>query len=382
MPKVFRAPGGSVQTPKQPNKPILGVSTSRAVVIGSFPAGPSYSPQQVKTLRDFERRFGGLRAGNLSSLVVSQFFANGGSDIWVISTGATFLRKASPLLKGLSLVPRIPFANLLLIPETFELSDRDVDQVYRQSVFVAVKQSLVYILDLPRRSSSFRTIHDLTSWVQSRQELYQPNVVVYFPFIQVHAVRKNSPTITMPSSGTLAGIYARVDQAQGVWKAPAGAEANLREVVGLEPVLGRNDQQSLTVANINPLTRKASAGYMAWGARTLSSDSEWKYVPVQRTAIYLRQSIQLGLKWAVFEPNDEPLWAQIRLFVGTFLETMFRQGAFQGRKARDAYFVRCGRDTITLPDQTAGRVNLVVGFAPLKPAEFIVIHIQQQAQSL
>jgi uncharacterized protein len=124
-------------------------------------------------------------------------------------------------------------------------------------------------------------------------------------------------------------------------------------------------------------------GAVSWGARTLvgadAEASEWKYVPVRRLALFLEESLFRGTKWVVFEPNDEPLWAQIRLNVGAFMHTLFRQGAFQGKTPRDAYFVKCDSETTTQDDINRGVVNVVVGFAPLKPAEFVVIRIQQMA---
>ena len=265
MPEAFRVPGTSIQTPKLLSKKIVGVPTSTAVLIGSFPKGPVYSAQQIRTLRDFEQKFGGFRNDALASSVVHQFFTNGGTDIWLISVGSKFLGKAGPFLKGLSLVSRVKSASLLLVPETFELADREVDQVYRHAVSVAVKQGLIYVLDLPRRSSSFRTTKDVTIWVKSRREIHRPNVAVYFPFVQIQSSSRNSKATTIPVSGTLAGIYARMDQSRGVWKAPAGTEASLRRIVGLKPVLSSNDNKILGSANINPLARLPIRGICCLG---------------------------------------------------------------------------------------------------------------------
>jgi phage tail sheath protein FI len=124
-------------------------------------------------------------------------------------------------------------------------------------------------------------------------------------------------------------------------------------------------------------------GPIAWGARTLEGadilTSEWKYIPVRRTALFLEESLYRGLKWVVFEPNDEPLWSQIRLNVGAFMHRLFRQGAFQGTNPKDAYLVKCDSETTTQADINLGIVNIVVGFAPLKPAEFVIIKIKQLA---
>jgi phage tail sheath protein FI len=139
----------------------------------------------------------------------------------------------------------------------------------------------------------------------------------------------------------------------------------------------------LNPLGINCLRAKVPVGPVVWGSRTLQGNdqlaSEWKYIPVRRTALFIEESLYRGTQWVVFEPNDEPLWAQIRLNVGAFMHNLFRQGAFQGRTPRDAYFVKCDKETTTQNDINLGIVNIVVGFAPLKPAEFVIIKIQQIA---
>jgi phage tail sheath protein FI len=168
-----------------------------------------------------------------------------------------------------------------------------------------------------------------------------------------------------------------------VWKAPAGTEARLSNVQQLEVPLNDSQNGVLNPIAINCLRTFPSYGKVCWGARTLDGSdqraSEWKYVPVRRLALFLEESLYRGTQWVVFEPNDEPLWAQIRLNIGAFLQNMFRQGAFQGRSPREAYFVRCDRETTTQNDINLGVVNILVGFAPLKPAEFVVISFQQIA---
>jgi uncharacterized protein len=187
------------------------------------------------------------------------------------------------------------------------------------------------------------------------------------------------------ASGTLAGVYARTDAARGVWKAPAGTEATLRNAT---VVTKMNDLENgqLNELGVNALRSFPIYGNISWGARTLDGadqiGSEYKYVPVRRTALYIEESLYQGLKWVVFEPNDAPLWAAIRLNVGAFLNNLFRQGAFQGATAREAYFVKCDSETTTQNDIDRGIVNILVGFAPLKPAEFVVVRIQQIAGQL
>jgi hypothetical protein len=168
-----------------------------------------------------------------------------------------------------------------------------------------------------------------------------------------------------------------------VWKAPAGLEATLNGVPELSVPLSDGEIGQLNPLGINSLRAFAGAGRVVWGARTLkgadSLANEWKYIPVRRTALFIEESLFRGTQWVVFEPNDEPLWAQIRLNVGTFMNDLFRQGAFQGSTPRDAYFVKCDKETTTQSDIDRGIVNIHVGFAPLKPAEFVVIRLQQIA---
>ncbi len=168
-----------------------------------------------------------------------------------------------------------------------------------------------------------------------------------------------------------------------MWKAPAGLDASLVGVQQLRVKLTDAENGELNQLGINCLRTFPAAGHVVWGARTLQGAdrlaSEWKYIPVRRTALYIEESLFRGTQWVVFEPNDEPLWAQIRLNVGAFMQNLFRQGAFQGKTPRDAYFVKCDKETTTQNDINLGIVNIVVGFAPLKPAEFVVIQLQQIA---
>jgi len=181
----------------------------------------------------------------------------------------------------------------------------------------------------------------------------------------------------------VAGIFARTDTQRGVWKAPAGLDAVLNNVPALSVDLTDPENGELNQLGINCLRVRIPAGRVVWGARTLQGDdrlaSEWKYVPVRRTALFIEESLYRGTQWVVFEPNDEPLWAQIRLNVGAFMHNLFRQGAFQGTTPKDAYFVKCDKETTTQNDINLGIVNIIVGFAPLKPAEFVIIKLQQMA---
>lgn len=209
------------------------------------------------------------------------------------------------------------------------------------------------------------------------------NASVFFPRLRQPNILRNNQIETFVPSGAIAGVMARTDASRGVWKAPAGLSATLRGVSDFSVPLTDAENGELNPLGLNCLRTMPPAGRVVWGSRTLQGDdrlaSEWKYIPVRRTALFIEESLFRGLAWAVFEPNDEPLWGQIRLNVTAFMHTLFRQGAFQGSKPDLAYLVKCDSETTTQDDINRGVVNVLVGFAPLKPAEFVVIKLQQLA---
>lgn len=209
------------------------------------------------------------------------------------------------------------------------------------------------------------------------------NAALFFPrLLQPNPLRANQIESFAPS-GAVAGVFARTDAERGVWKAPAGVAAELRGVPGLSVSLTDAEIGELNPLGVNCLRNRPPAGRVVWGTRTLQGDdrraSEWKYISVRRFALFIEESLFRGLDWVVFEPNGETLWAQIRLNVGAFMHNLFRQGAFKGTSRQEAYFVKCDKETTTDNDINLGIVNVVVGFAPLKPAEFVVLKIQQIA---
>jgi uncharacterized protein len=209
------------------------------------------------------------------------------------------------------------------------------------------------------------------------------NAALYFPrVVEADPLREGQPSTFVPC-GLIAGIMTRTDTQRGVWKAPAGLDAAINGIQGLEVNLTDAENGMLNPLGVNCLRSFPVNGRVVWGARTLRGADqladEYKYVPVRRLALYIEESLYRGTQWVVFEPNDEPLWAQIRLNVGAFMHNLFRQGAFQGKTPREAYLVKCDSETTTQNDINLGIVNILVGFAPLKPAEFVIIKIQQLA---
>jgi uncharacterized protein len=203
---------------------------------------------------------------------------------------------------------------------------------------------------------------------------------IYYPWIRSNDPigAGPNPQILLPPSPFLAGIYARIDNSRGVFKAPAGTEAGVVGALAPATTISDTDQDGLNPIQVNAIRTVPAGGIVVWGTRTIGSDASWRYIPVRRMAIFLRVSIYYGIQWAVFEPNDEPLWAALRLNIRAFMLTQFRAGAFQGSKPDDAFFVKCDATTTTQQDIDNGVVNILVGFAPLKPAEFVVLKLSQK----
>ncbi|MCB0165239.1 MAG: phage tail sheath family protein [Anaerolineae bacterium] len=302
-----------------------------------------------------------------------------GSTGWNTTTGAGALTGSSAAKTGLHALDKItPFIfNILCIPAAVDLETADMQTVYNEALTYAEGKRAFLIIDVPQN-----TAYDAMDTYLTDRGFQSNNAAIYYPRVIIpDALQGNNPR-EVASSGTLAGVYARTDAQRGVWKAPAGTEANMRNAtVALK--MSDPENGGLNPFGVNALRNFPIYSDVVWGARTINGAdqkaSEWKYIPVRRTALYIEESLYQGLKWVVFEPNDEPLWAQIRLNVGAFMNSLFRQGAFQGKTSREAYFVKCDRETTTQNDIDRGIVNIVVGFAPLKPVEFVVLKIQQIA---
>jgi hypothetical protein len=276
--------------------------------------------------------------------------------------------------------------NLLCIPPyTPDTADNGIATTWTAAAKLCKERRALLIVDAPQDW----TVTDAADNVTDFSAIERAYAAIYFPRLRMPDPLQDNKLADFAPCGVVAGIMSRTDAQRGVWKAPAGIEANLQGVLGLSvnglPAnLTDEENGRLNPLGVNCLRSMPTIGHVVWGARTLEGAnplaSQWKYVPVRRLALYIEESLFRGTQWVVFEPNDEPLWSQIRLNLGAFMHTLFRQGAFQGSSPRDAYFVKCDRDTTTQTDIDSGIVNIVVGFAPLKPAEFVVIRIQQIAQ--
>jgi uncharacterized protein len=271
--------------------------------------------------------------------------------------------------------------NILCLPAAANLLPATTMRAaYAEAEAYCEERRAFLIIDIP---DSTDDLDAMQTWLNDNATLRHRNAAVYFPRVLIADPLNQGRLRAFGGSGTMAGVYAQTDGARGVWKAPAGTDARLRNVQDLAYVLTDRQNGALNPLGANCLRNFPIFGNIAWGARTLDGAdqqaSEWKYVPVRRLALFLEESLFRGTKWVVFEPNDEPLWSQIRLNVGAFMQSLFRQGAFQGQTPKEAYLVKCDKETTTQTDINLGIVNIVVGFAPLKPAEFVIIKIQQLA---
>ncbi len=278
---------------------------------------------------------------------------------------------------GMQALLDVDLFNILCIPETRDLLPETAGTaVIQTAIALAESRRAFYVVDAP----AGKTLTTIAAWAAG---LPSRNAAVYFPAVQIADPLDSFRPRPMAPSGTVAGLYARTDSNRGVWKAPAGTDGNLAGLAGLSLTMNDMDNGSLNPKGVNALRAFAAYGVVAWGARTLKGSDqqadEYKYVPVRRLALFLEETLYRNTQWVVFEPNDEPLWSQIRLNIGAFLQSLFRQGAFQGKSPKEAYFVRCDSSTTTQTDINNGIVNIIVGFAPLKPAEFVVIKLQQIA---
>ncbi|WP_151769759.1 phage tail sheath family protein [Streptomyces abyssomicinicus] len=279
---------------------------------------------------------------------------------------------------GIQALRGVADVNLLVLPElaSYERTE-DALTVISAARLLCEERRIFLLVDAP---SAWTGVDSARAGLAAFDAVRGDHAALYFPHL-----RLTDPLTgrlrSFPPSGAVAGVIARTDAERGVWKAPAGTGARLAGVRSLTVDLTDRETGLLNPLGVNCLRAFPATGPVVWGARTLAgsdaAESEWTFVPVRRLALHVEESLQRGLQWVVFEPNDENLWQQIRLAASAYLHTLFRQGAFKGSTPREAYFVKCDSDTTTAEDIENGVVNVLVGIAPVRPAEFVIVQIQQ-----
>ena len=363
---------------------IKGVPTSITAFVGRTRDGPSDRPLVIYSFDEFERLFGGLWSGSRLGFSVRDFFRNGGTTAVIARTHAVG-DELSEAKRGLDLLDQADHINLLVMPP-YETDETVGPEVQKAAVAYCQRRRAMLLVDPPptwdRMSASEITEDFASSSVAAAVEIARENVALYFPRLRQHNPLQDRVESFAPS-GAVAGVIARIDRQRGFWKSPAGDDAVLIGDSDLSAQLTAPEIDVLNRRSINCLRTVPGGRIIIWGSRTLATDNmsarEWRFLAVRRTALYLEESLIRGTRWAEFEPNDATLWKNIRRDVAAFLNGLFLQGAFQGHTPSESYYIKCDEDTTTQADIDRGVVNLVVGFAPIKRAEFVVLHIQQVA---
>lgn len=372
---------------------IRGAPTSVTAFVGRASRGPVDSPIPIRSFGAFTREFGGL-SGPMS-YAVHQFFEAGGFEALIvrvanaahigdvpprsgdgpitdidIATGPTL--KADG--RGIYALDKTESFNLLVIPP-YSFDDDVGPNAWEAARIYCRNRRAMLLIDPP---SHWRSAAEAAAEIDAFRGMADENAALYFPRVQMSDPLQEGRPRAFAPSGLIAGLYARTDAERGVWKAPAGRSAALPGVQGVTVELSDDENGLLNPLAVNCLRTIPGAGFVVWGARTLAGirPSDWRYVNVRRLALYIEESLHRGMEWAAFESNDEQLWTRLRESAGAFLHDLFRRGAFQGSAPHEAYFVKCDGQTTTQNDIDRGIINVVVGIAPLKPAEFVVLRIR------
>ena len=374
------AAGGSsalitAASPALADAPIAQAPSGVALFVGRTLRGPVGVATPCHGFAEFTAAFGGADAQSELAVSVRLFFANGGTRALVLGLPVPDGQAYAAAWQAAD-AAKAAF-DLLVLPR-----DAAIDPATRRglwapaSVWCARRRAFL-IMDPPDDWTDPPSVLAPVGGVEAlRAGMARDHAAVFYPRLRI-AARAGGQAVG--PAGAVAGLMARTDAAKGVWKAPAGTTADLRGVTGVERNLTTAEAGQLNAQGVNPI-RPFPQGLLSWGSRTLdgadSLGSDYKYIPVRRTALIIEQSLYQGLQWVVFEPNGPALWAKLRNDVGGFLQALFQQGAFQGKTPKEAYFVACDANTTTQVDIDNGVVNLVIGFAPLRPAEFVILSFQ------
>lgn len=391
MPGENTISAGKTEEQEGVSQSITGVETSVTAFIGRTTGGPVEEPVEIADFAGFENTFGELDFNFPVTQAVRDFFQNGGITALVVRLCRNDANEpldigsylGDPSEKtGINALLKADIFNLLSIPPDSAGGDVPLP-VYHAALLFCVEKNAMLLVDPPAAWSAGKNSADAAAGAENGLESLgfegppARNAALYFPRV-VETDPATGNNVTVVPSGIIAGIMANTDNAQGVWKAPAGIDADLEGIEKIEIDLTDKDSELLNPSGINTLRHFPTIGNVVWGARTLrgadSLNDEYKYIPVRRLTLYIQESLNRGLKWTIFEPNGEVLWSSIRAEINAFMTRLLQAGAFAG-----SFFVTCDATTTTPTDIDQGIVNVTVGFAPVKPAEFVVLEIQLPA---
>lgn len=348
-------PGAPIDEIVPSPRSIAAWDTSVTAIVGTCDQGPLHVPTEVLSIPDFETAYGDAGRSRLGQ-ALTDFLANGGTRALAVRAEAVV-----PALRVLAVV-EVPFQLLVIDPamvRSGDLAEADVLCEERRAFLVA---------DAERGETTLGVVPADLVAVGAR------NAAVYYPRVV------DAAGVPRPVAPCVAGVFARNDRTRGVWKMSAGSSAQVVGVVDVESRIADRELDRLTGRCVNVVRRMPDGNVVVWGSRTVAPDPEWKYVNVRRFLLFLEHSIEEGLQWVVFEPNGEPLWAQVRAAVEEFLASLWRRGAFPGARPEDGFFVQCDHTTMTEDDVRAGRLVVLVGVATIRPAEFVIVRIGLHTQ--
>lgn len=368
-------PGKYIQGVSGAMHSIKGATTSKTAFIGITAKGPLDQALPVSSFTDFQNKYGNFLPDNYLAYAAYQFFENGGQQLYIarvkpIEDGAL---QESAYEKAFSLLDPIHDISLIAVPGIGSLTLFGFASAYCKN-----RRDCFFIGDTDSKTDTQKDVESFINNLRHKSSFG----AVYFPWLKINdPAGLSSGPIAVPPSGSVAGIFSRMDAQSGVWKAAAGMGSEIMNAIGLTATIHDQGQSSLNSIGVNTIRDFPGRGIFIWGARTLAtqSDPEYRYVAVRRTSIFIEQSILKSTEWVVFEPNNETLWEEIRTLISSFMMDLFRKGAFQGNKPDEAFFVKCGRNTTSQNEIDQGTFNILLGFAPLRPAEFLLLRITLHA---
>ncbi len=371
----IKRPGKYFQEITSGIQSIERLTTSTSAFVGISEKGPQDHALLISSFVEFQITFGGFLKGNCLAYSVLQFFENGGTRLYIarVSLKDSRAPNESDYQNTFSLLDPIPDINLIAVPGIGSPS-----MVSFGSGYCEKRGNCFFLGDMNLTDDSLTDAQNFINSINIKNSFGS----VYFPWIRIKdPVGFSRNSIAVPPSGSVASIFARTDITRGVWKASAGIESAIKGAVGITANISDTEQNTLNPIGVNAIRKFPNMGILIWGARTLATqtDPEYKYIPVRRTSMFIEQSISRGIQWAVFEPNDEALWERIRIVVNNFMIDLFKDGAFQGSKADESFFVKCGRDTTSQNEINQDIFNIVLGIAFVRPAEFTILKITQKA---
>ena len=376
-------PGVFVEETSTTPKTIEAVTTAVTAFVGITSRDSLSKPQAVNGMADYLNSFGSVFSSDgVMALAVQAFFLNGGRTAYicpVTSDVHAYTRFFDEVSQNLAI-------NIIVLPGQYWSEDGTGNAVISMAQAHCDKfKNRMLIIDPPETLELHdeSAVKQMALPISDYTVIYYPWVVMANPAFNRHSNSAHptvSKTVNVAPSAIAAGIWSKIDARRGVWKSPAGLQ--LTGVSSLAFNVTSFEQQQLNPLAVNCIRQFPRRGIMLWGARTLSSSPEWRYISVRRFAIFIEESIKNSIEWTVFEPNDEPLWLSLRDAVIRFMFGLFRDGGLQGSRVEDAFFVRVGLgETMTQSDVDRGRLIIEIGFAPMRPAEFVIVRIKKKMVS-